>query len=137
MPGKNFIKVPSIFLVIGGIISIVVYLILGLIIGYGTVDTAENMGWLIVAIAFVYTIFALLQFIAAVKGIRGCDKKEAAGDLKRWGVILVIVSLVAGIMNFISSVLQGGSVVSGLVSVIIGMVFPALYLYGASLNEKA
>lgn len=137
MPGKNFIRIPSIFMAIGGVISVVVYLIFGLFISYAAIDTQENMGWLIVVVALVYTIFALLQFIAAAKGIKNCNRREAAGDLKKWGMILIIVSLIAGAVNLISSTLQGESVVSGLVSVILGMVFPILYIYGASLNEKA
>lgn len=137
MPGKNFIKIPSIFMAIGGAISIIVYLILGLFLSYATVNEGENMGWLVVALAVVYTVLSLLEFIAAAKGIKGCDKKEAAEELRKWGIVLLVVSFIAGVFNFISSILQGGSIVSGLISAILGLLFPILYIYGASLNQKA
>lgn len=137
MPGKNFIRIPSILMAIGGAVSIVVYLIFGVFMTYGTLKEGESLGWLVVALAVVYTIFALLQFIAAAKGIRGCDRKEAAEDLKKWGTILLVVSVIAGAVNCYGSILQGVSVISGIVSAILSLVLPVLYLYGASLNQKS
>lgn len=137
MPGKNFIRIPSILMAIGGAVSIVVYLVFGVFMTYGILKEGESLGWIVVALAVVYTIFALLQFIAAAKGIRGCDRKEAAEDLKKWGTILLVVSVIAGVVNCYGSILQGVSVISGIVSAILSLVLPVLYLYGASLNQKS
>ncbi len=137
MPGKNFIRIPSILMVVGGAVSIVVYLVFGVFLTYGTLKEGESLGWLVVALAAAYTIFALMQFIAAAKGIKGCDRKEAAKDLKKWGTILLIVSIIAGAVNCYASILQGGSVISGVVSAILSLVLPVLYLYGVSLNQKS
>lgn len=137
MPGKNFIKIPSIFMVIGGAISIFTYLISGLLLSYGTIKTAQSQGWIVVALAAVYTLFSLLQFIAAAKGIRGCNRKEAADDLKKWGTILLIMSIIAGVINFVSAVMQGGSMISSFINVLFGLIFPVMYIHGASLNQKA
>lgn len=137
MPGKNFIKIPSILMAVGGAVSIVVYLIFGVILALGTLQEGESLGWLVVAVAAVYTVFALLQFIAAAKGIKGCDRKEAAEDLKKWGMILLVVSVIAGAVNCYSSIVQGSSAVSAVISAILSLVLPGLYLYGASLNQKS
>ncbi len=137
MSGKNFIRIASILMVIAGAVSIVVYLIFGVFLTYGTLKEGENLGWLVVALAAVYTIFALLQFIAAAKGIKGCDRKEAVDDLKKWGTILFVVSIIAGAANCYFSILQGGSVISSVVSAILSLVLPVLYLYGVSLNQKS
>lgn len=137
MPGKNFIRIPSILMIAGGAVSVVVYLVFDVLLACGTLKEGESLGWLVVALAAVYTIFALLQFIAAAKGIKGCDRKEAAEDLKKWGVILLIISIIAGLFNCYASVSQGASVVSGVISAVFSLVLPVLYLYGASLNEKA
>lgn len=118
-------------------VSVVVYLVFDVLLACGTLKEGESLGWLVVALAAVYTIFALLQFIAAAKGIKGCGRKEAAEDLKKWGVILLIVSIIAGLFNCYASVSQGASVVSGVISAVFSLVLPVLYLYGASLNEKA
>lgn len=137
MPGKNFIRIPSIFMAVGGAISIVVYLILGLFLSYATISENEDKGWIVVVLAVAYTVFSLLEFIAAAKGIRGCDRQEASEDLKKWGVVLLVVSFIVGAVNFVSSIVQGGSVVSSLISAVMGLLFPILYIYGASLNQKA
>lgn len=137
MPGKALIKIPSILMAVGGAVSIVVYLIFGVILALGTLQEGESLGWLVVAVAAVYTVFALLQFIAAAKGIKGCDRKEAAEDLKKWGMILLVVSVIAGAVNCYYSIVQGGSAVSAVISAILSLVLPGLYLHGASLNQKS
>lgn len=137
MPGKNFIRIPSILMAVAGAVSIVVYVIFGVFLTYGTLKEGESLGWLVVALAVVYTVFALLQFIAAAKGIRGCNRKEAAEDLKKWGTILLVVSIIAGVFNCYYSILQGGSVISSVVSAMFSLVLPVLYLYGVSLNQKS
>lgn len=137
MPGKGYLKVTSILFIIGAIISLIIYPITGLLLSYATVDTGEKAGWLFVAMCLFYTILAILQLIASVKGIKGCNSRKAAPDLKKWGYVLIVISLVCGIINFVQSILNSQSVISGILSIIIGLVLPGLYIYGASLNEQA
>lgn len=137
MPGKNFIKVTSILFVIGAIISIIVYPIAGLMLTYATVDTGEDMGWIFVAVCLFYTLLAILQMIASVKGIKGCNDKNSASNLKKWGYILIVIALISGILSFVQSTLSGQSIVMSAVGILLGLLLPGLYIYGASLNEKA
>lgn len=137
MPGKGFIKVTSVLFIIGAIISVIVYTIAGLFLGYATVKTGEGMGWIFVVVCLFYTLLAVLQLIASAKGIKGCNDKNAAPDLKRWGYILIVVALISGIVNLVQTTLSGKSIAIGALSVLIGLLLPILYVYGATLNEKA
>ena len=137
MPGKNYIKVTSILMLISAIIAVIVYPIAGLLLGYATVDTHENMGWLIVVICILYTIASVLQLIASVKGIKGCNIKEAADDLRKWGMVVLIIAVIVGVLNCISTIMQSGNIVTGIVSILVSMILPVLYIYGTTLNKRS
>ena len=137
MPGKNYIKVTSILFIIGAVISIILYPVAGLLFGYATVETGESLGWIFVVVCLFYFLLAVLELIACVKGLNGCNDKNAAADLKKWGKILVVIALITGIIAAIHSVLMDQSIVYGVLSLILGLLLPALYTHGAYLNEKA
>lgn len=121
---------------VSGVISILLYLVIDLILACGTLDTGEQLGWMVVAIAVIYTVFAVLEFHAAAKGIKYCNRAEKAAYLKKKGFLLILASLIAGASNTIFSILQGDPAIPSLTSAILGLFFPLLYTYGASLNEK-
>lgn len=137
MPGKNFIKVTSILFIVSAVFSIIVYTLAGLLFGAATLDTGESAGLLFIIVCLLYTVLSVLQLIAGVKGVKGCNSKSASAGLIKWGKMLLILALLAGIINFIQSVLGGTSVFSALISVLCGLVLPGLYIHGAALNEKA
>lgn len=137
MPGKNYIKVASVLLVIGAVISIIIYPIAGLLLEYATVKTGESLGWLFVAVCVFYSVLAVLQLIASVKGIKCCNDKDASSGLKKWGWILLVISLISGIASFVQTVLNDGSIITSAVGILIGLILPALFIHGAALNENA
>lgn len=137
MPGKGYIKFTSVLLIISAVLAVIIYPIAGLLLEYATVDTGEEMGWLFVVICLLYTVAAILQLIAGVKGVQGCDDKAAASDLKKWGEIVLVIAAIAGIVNFVSYIIGHQSVLPSILAVLLGLVFPAIYIYGASLNERA
>lgn len=136
MPGKYFIKISSILFIISAAMSILTYSISGLSFILVTKDMQENMGWIFVCVCALYTFFAGIQLIAGVKGIKGCDQKEAALDLKKWGVIFIGISLLSGIINLIYCIYTKEDVSSAAMNIAIGLVLPLLYIYGASLNAR-
>lgn len=137
MPGKGYVKVASVLLIISAVLSFIVYPVAGLMLGYATMKTGENLGWIFVVVCLLYTVAAILQLMAGVKGMKGCNIKESAGDLKKWGKVVLAISIIAAVVNVINSILKQDSLVQSIVGVLLGFVIPVLYIYGASLNEKA
>ena len=137
MPGKYFIKISSILFIISAVMSILTYSISGLPFILVTKDMQEIMGWVFICVCALYTFFAGIQLIAGVKGIKGCERKDAALDLKKWGFIFIGISLLSGIINLIYCIFVKEGVPSAAVSIAVGLILPLLYIYGASLNAKA
>ena len=69
--------------------------------------------------------------------MKGCNTKESTGDLKKWGKVVLVISIIAAIVNAVNSILKQDSLAISIVSILLSFVIPALYIYGASLNEKA
>ena len=132
MPGKYFIKISSILFIISAVMSILTYSISGLAFILVTKDMKEN-----ICVCALYTFFAGIQLIAGVKGIKGCERKDAALDLKKWGFIFIGISLLSGIINLIYCIFVKEGVPSAAASIAVGLILPLLYIYGASLNAKA
>ena len=137
MPGKNYIKVSSILLIIASIGAVILYPIAGLLLQYATIKTGLEMGEVFIVICVLYTVAAVLQLIAGVKGVKGCNDKSAASSLKTWGKVILVVAVLAGVVNIIRDALTMASMWESVAGVLLGLVLPALYIYGASLNEKA
>lgn len=137
MPGKGYVKVASVLLIISAVLSFIVYPVAGLLLGYATMETGENLGWIFVVVCLLYTVAAILQLMAGVKGIKGCNIKESTGDLKKWGKVVLVISIIAAIVNTVNSILKQDSLAISIVSILLSFVIPGLYIYGASLNEKA
>lgn len=137
MPGKGYVKVASVLLIISAVLSFIVYPVAGLLLGYATMETGENLGWIFVVVCLLYTVAAILQLMAGVKGMKGCNTKESTGDLKKWGKVVLVISIIAAIVNAVNSILKQDSLAISIVSILLSFVIPGLYIYGASLNEKA
>ena len=137
MPGKNYIKVTSILLLISAIICIIIYPIAGLFFDYATIKTGESLGWIFVAICVLYTIVAILELIASIKGIKGCNDKSACASLKTWGTIVLVIAVISAIFNFVTAMMGGDSILSSVISFLVSLILPGLYLYGVSLNQNA
>lgn len=136
MPGKNYIRVSSIILMILGVINIFLYLIAAVLLGSAAIGSGSyQSGGMLTVLAVAAVILSIFQFIAAFQGLKNCERKEAAGRLKKWGIALIVLDVVVGIMGAVSAVSGGQSVLSSLSSTITGMLFPLLYTYGAYLNE--
>lgn len=138
LPGKTMIKVSSILFIISGVLALAVYLVGTLLFSAATVKTDVIAGWIVVAICVFYTIMGLLELIAGVKGIKGCNSKEAALSLKVWGIIVMIISLFTNVLSGISNYIGGTSSLPVIIlGIIMSVLFPVLYIVGASKNANA
>ena len=129
-------QVTGILMIIGGGIGFIASLALGglttvLAIMGGEVD---GMGALIAlaAIAVVLSIIgSVVELVAGIIGVKNCGKPEKAGVCLGWGIAVIVISVISNILT-----IAGGSDFSVL-SLILGLVLPVLYVVGAVLNKKS
>lgn len=75
---------------------------------------------------------SVIELVAGIIGVKNWNKLEKAATCVLWGIIVVAVFVVSEIITIVAYP-EGFSVIS-LVS---GLVIPALYLVGAFQNKKA
>ena len=131
MKGKNFLKVTGILMIIGGAISAIVGLIalIGTLAVYSLLTGSGLLGWMIIG-SVLCLISGVAELIAGIFGVSHCEKPEKAHTCILWGCIVVGLCVLGNIFNLIG----GGSV--SVVSLLLGLVIPALYIYGAVQNKN-
>ena len=131
MKGKNFLKVTGILMIIGGAISAIVGLIalIGTLAVSSLLTGSGLLGWMIIG-SVLCLISGVAELIAGIFGVSHCEKPEKAHTCILWGCIVVGLCVLGNIFN----VIGGGSV--SVVSLLLGLVIPALYIYGAVQNKN-
>lgn len=129
MKGKNFLKVCGILMIIGGGLGIIISIIAA--IGAAAVqtlatavDSSVSTGsmWAAVILAIVGSV---LELVCGIVGCVNCSKPEKAMVNIVFGVLVIVVQIIALIMSF------------SVASLITGFIVPALYLVGAFLNKQS
>ncbi|ALU16178.1 hypothetical protein DW091_14280 [Eubacterium sp. AM05-23] len=134
MKGKTYLKVTGILMLIGGILGLVSYGLLSLLMGYAVIDQGAGGGGISVTmIAVIYMIASIIQLIAGVMGIRGCNKADKADGCFKIGIVVLIISILAAIVNMAGA----GFAASSVIYALLGLVVPGLYIYGAKLNRDS
>ena len=132
MKGHKFLKVTGILMIIAAAFSIVVGVLIGglgaLAAGLGAASGLTFSYW---AALFLTLIGGICQLIAGIKGVKHSKRSEKAGKLIAWGVVVAVFCILSIVMNLIN----GGEF--NVVSILTGIIVPALYIYGAVLNSKA
>lgn len=132
MKGHKFLKVTGILMIIAAAFLIVVGALIGglgaLAAGLGAASGLTFSYW---AALFLTLIGGICQLIAGIKGIKHSKRSEKAGKLIAWGVVVAVFCILSIVMNLIN----GGEF--NVVSILTGIIVPALYIYGAVLNSKA
>ena len=132
-PGKNLIKVPSVIMLIGGLISIITSLD-----GLSRAAFYDSVLPIGISWGIVYTYFLLgsiYQIFYSVNGIKHCNILEKASKLRTLAIIGIVVASVTMVMNMIAlSAL--GEYGSALMS-FFGLTLPIIFLSGANKNVNA
>lgn len=128
MQGKGFLKVCGILMIIGGAIGLISSIILAATAGVTAVALAYVgiSAGVIVAAAIIGVIGSALELVAGILGVKNCDKPEKAMSCVVMGIVVAALTIVSNIIYF-----------SGILSLLLGLVLPVLYLIGAFLNKKA
>ena len=142
--GSKLLKVISILMIIGGIIGAIVSIFS--ILGAGVLSAASgdaqlqqaaaasgtNMG-AVNALVWVSVVFmvisSVVEIVAGVKGVKNWSNPAAAKSLLTLGVVCAVISVIGTIISAI-----GGSF--SVVSLILGLLFPVLYIIGANQLKK-
>ncbi len=129
MKGKNFLKVTGILMIIFGGIG----LILSLVALMGVMALADlGVSSTILTVAALFSVAsAALQLVAGIIGVKDCNKAEAAKKCMSWGIIVAALCVIGQIINVI------GGASFDVVSLLIGLVLPVLYIIGAAKNTAA
>ena len=127
-PGKGFLKIPGIIMIVGGALIIVIMILamLGKNLGFGDVVTdafkvsGSNLWWTLIA----NLVLGVFMLIMGIVGVKFCDQPQKATIC----LVFAIIGLVfAGVTVTTSSGYQWSSG--------FGVVLPALFLVGAILNK--
>lgn len=131
MKGHKFLKVTGILMIIGGAFGIIagIVAILGVSGLAALAGSAAGTGMLYLA-SFLCLASGIVQLIAGVMGVKNCEKPEMAQKCIIWGAIVAALSVLGNILNAVA----GSSF--NVTSLMIGLILPALYIYGAYLNKK-
>ena len=144
--GSKLLKIVSIIMMIGGIVSAVFSVIAAALAGVGTavmsqpevsdaIDSAlaGSTGpvmaviWIAVVVAVVCSV---VEIIAGVKGKKNWDNPAEAQGMMILGIVCAVLSLVSNILFA-----TGGMGVQ-IVSILSGMVLPVLYIVGTVQLKK-
>lgn len=126
MKGKGFLKVTSILMIIGGIIAAIAGIIA--ILGVGALSaiagTVDGMGLLYASLALVI-VASIIEFIAGIKGVGACSAPAKAASCVKWGIVIVVLSIVSMILNLVG----GGKF--NVLDLVLNLAVPVLYVLGA------
>lgn len=127
-PGKNYLLVVGILLVIGGGLSMFL-VIPTLLLGVASLSLG-GLGVIIFLAALLACAMAIIDLIAGIVGIVNRNKPEKAKVCMGLGITMIVFA----VLGFISSI---GAQDVNYVSSLFGFILPILYLVGASKNKNA
>ena len=129
--GQKFLKVTSILMIIGGALAGVSCLLgiagVAMLASLADGHAAALMLYLALALALAA---AVAEFIAGLKGLKTCKTGGDAHKCVVWGAVVAGITVVSSVMN-----VAGGGSVSAM-SILLSLVVPGLYIYGAMQVQK-
>ena len=137
--GKSILKVSGILLIIFGAIGLISTIIslvgasaIGAMAGAMGVDTGAYNA-LITVSGIIAIACGAVYLVAGILGVLNAAKPEKAKTCMILGVIMVALQVVSTIFSIIVSGFSGTAVIS----VIIGLVLPVLFIVGANQNKQS
>lgn len=127
--GATFLKVTGIIMIVGGALGIILGIVALIAAIAANALAGGALGLLIVA-ALIALVGSVLQLIAGIIGVKNCNKPEKAQTCIVWGAIVAALN----VLSVVLTVAQGGDIA---VSGILGIVVPALFIFGAIKNKQA
>ncbi len=129
MKGQKFLKVTSIIMIVLGVLGVITG-IFGFL-GVGALSMAgliENATLLYVSFAIVI-VASIIELIAGIKGVGACNAPEKAGACVKFGIIIAVLSIVSAVLGVVAGNEFNASTI---VSLLLNLLLPGLYAYGAT-----
>ena len=99
---KGGLKFLSILMIIGAVISMIIYVIA---VGLGGIAAVATEGDSLVLFWFIGTIIsfigAIVEFICGIKGIGTCANTAKAKNTFIWGIVNVVLVLIGNILQIV------------------------------------
>ncbi len=131
--GSTFLKVTGILMIIFASLSLVVDIFsFFLSAAFDALGASEASSALYFA-SIIMLIDAAAEMVAGIMGVAFCKKPEKANACLVMGIIVAVLCVVGTIINIASGSEFG---VSTIVSLLIGLVMPVLYIIGAVKNKS-
>lgn len=129
--GQKFLKVTSILMIIGGVLSAITCVlgIAGVALLAAMADAQTEM-WMLYAAIGLALVAAVAEFIAGLKGLKTCKTGQNADKCVVWGGVIAGVTVVSIILN-----VAGGNA-PNVTSIVLNLLVPAMYIYGAMQVKK-
>lgn len=130
MQGAKFLKVTGILMIIFGALAIVMDLIA--MAGLGVLEAiGAPMGALWLS-AIVGLVGAVLELIAGINGVLNAEKPEKAKTCMVWGIIIAGMCVISNLITLFAYPDN-----FNIVSLLLGLVIPALFIFGAYKNQNS
>lgn len=127
--GATFLKVTGIIMIVVAALGIILGIV-ALIAAIAANALADGALGLLIVAALIALVGSVLQLIAGIVGVKNCNKPEKAQTCIVWGAIVAALN----VLSVVLTVAQGGDIA---VSGILGIVVPALFIFGAIKNKQA
>lgn len=136
MKGSYYLKISGIVLIVGGIITAMLYGAMGLLLGVGASrihDPIMALGGVLVTAAFVSLfIVGVFQVVVGALAIKYNSVCQKAPLLMIMGILLFVADLISWVLYG----LAGSFSLSALGSMVFNLIVPAICIFGAYLNKK-
>ena len=129
--GAGFLKVVGILMIIFGGIGIVMGIMaVGAVGLLAAVSDGEIGSTLLTVSSILLLVSAVMELVAGILGVCFCKRPEKAGVCMAFGIIVALLTIAGAVLTVV-----GGDSFP-VVSTLIGLVCPILFIIGAARNKK-
>ena len=126
--GASFLKVTGILMIIGGGISLIVAI--AALLGIAALAVLGASSGILYAAGVLTLVSAVAELVAGIIGVVNAKRSEKAGLCMAWGVLVAVLCVAGCVLTAV-----GGSDFPVL-SLILGLVLPVLFIIGAAKNKQ-
>lgn len=126
--GAGFLKVTGILMIIGGGISLIAAIVA--LLGIATLALLGASSALLYAAGILALASAVAELVTGILGVVNANRPEKAGLCMAWGIVVAALCVLGCILT-----VAGGDGFPVL-SLILGLVLPVLFIIGAAQNKQ-